>query len=194
MAKFYRLNEHIQAQNLRVIDAKGELIGILSKTEALEKAKEQELDLIEIAPNADPPVAKIANFQKFRYEENKKNRASKKGSSEGGLKELWLSPRIADHDLQVRLDRTKEFLKNGHKVKLTVKFKGREMAHPQLGHAVLQKALDQLGEGAAVEREAKFEGRKLALIITKSRGGKKENEQDENKEINPQEIENNVQG
>lgn len=131
------------------------------------------MDLIEIAPNADPPVAKIIDFQKFRYEENKKDRGARKGSSEGGLKELWLSPRIDDHDLNVRLKRAEEFLKKGNKVKLTVKFKGREMGHPELGRAVLNHALEQLQDQAAVETEPKFEGRKLFMIITKVKGGKK---------------------
>lgn len=139
--------------------------------EALEKAKELGQDLIEIAPNADPPVAKITDFQKLRYEENKKNRASKKGSSTGELKELWLSPRIAEHDLKVRLNRTEEFLKEGHKVKLTVKFKGREMAHQELGYQVLQEALNLLGDKVAVERDPKMEGRKLSMIVGKNKGG-----------------------
>ncbi|KKQ82839.1 MAG: Translation initiation factor IF-3 [Candidatus Daviesbacteria bacterium GW2011_GWB1_39_5] len=136
----------------------------------MEKAKELGLDLIEIAPNADPPVAKITDFQKFRYEENKKERASKKGASAGDLKELWLSPRIAEHDLNVRLARTEEFLKGGHKVKLTVKFKGREMAHQELGYKVLQEAINLLGEKAAIEREPKMEGRKLSMIVGKGKG------------------------
>ncbi len=140
------------------------------------KAKQLGQDLIEIAPNADPPVAKIANFQKFRYEENKKERASKRDSS-GGLKELWLSPRIADHDLKVRLDKTEEFLKNGHKVKLTVKFKGREMAHQEVGHRVLQEALALLGNKVSVEREPKFEGKKLSMIVGKSKGGVEKDKQ-----------------
>lgn len=138
----------------------------------MEKAKDLGLDLIEVVPQADPPVARIFDFQKFRYEESKKERGSKK-SSEGGLKELWLSPRIADHDLQVRLDRTREFFEDGFKVKLTVKFKGREMTHPELGHQVLNEALSLLGEKASVEREPKFEGRRLSIIITKTKGGKK---------------------
>ncbi len=136
----------------------------------MEKARELEQDLIEIAPNADPPVAKIMDFQKFRYEENKKERASKKGTSAGELKELWLSPRIAEHDLKVRLTRTEEFLKDGHKVKLTVKFKGREMAHQELGHEVLREALSYLGGKVAVEKDAKMEGRKLSIIVGKTKG------------------------
>ncbi len=156
---------------LRVIDSKGEQLGILTKLEALEKAKQLGQDLIEIAPNADPPVAKIVDFQKFRYEENKKERASRKGNSLGELKELWLSPRIAEHDLRVRLTRTEEFLKDGHKVKLTVKFKGREMAHQELGRQVLEKALEVLGDKASVERDPKMEGRKLSMILGKNKGG-----------------------
>lgn len=167
-----------------MIDSKGSQLGVLTRQAALEKAKQQELDLIEIAPQADPPVAKIANFQKFRYDENKKQRASKKGSSEGGLKELWLSPRIDEHDLKVRLNRTEEFLKKGHKVKLTVKFKGREMAHQELGYRVLQQALTLLGGKVGVEREPKMEARKLSMIVGKSKGGIKEDGQDENQKIN----------
>ena len=161
-------------------------MGVITRIEALDKAKQLGLDLIEIAPSADPPVAKIANFQKFRYEENKKERGSKKGP-EGGLKELWLSPRIDEHDLKVRLNRTEEFLKKGYKVKLTVKFKGREMAHQELGHRVLQEALTLLGDKAAVERDSKMEGRKLSMIVGKNKGGKKEDDQDEDQQINTKE-------
>ena len=126
---------------------------------------------MEIAPNADPPVAKIVDFKKFKYEESKKERGNKKGG-EGGLKELWLSPRIDDHDLKVRITRTEEFLKGGFKVKLTVKFKGREMAHPENGRGGLDQTIALLGEGVGVEREAKFEGRNLSIIVTKNRSVK----------------------
>lgn len=175
MSKFYRLNEHIQVPTLRVIDAEGKQVGVLSRQEAIDKAKELGLDLVEITAQANPPVAKLVDFQKFRYEESKKDRASKKESG-GGLKELWLSPRIADHDLEVRIKRTEEFLKDGFKVKLTVKFKGREMAHPELGHQVIKQALELLGTQVAVERESRFEGRNLSIIVTKMRGGKDKEE------------------
>lgn len=175
MAKFYRLNQFIQASKLRVIDAEGKQMGILTKQEALDKAKEAELDLVEIAPNADPPVAKIVDFKKFKYDLSKKERGSKKGS-EGGLKELWLSPRIAEHDLKVRLDKTEEFLKTGHKVKLTVKFKGREMTHPELGRKVLDQTLSLLGENVIVEMEPKFEGRKLSMVVGRIKHAKGEDE------------------
>jgi len=156
-----------------VIDPEGKQLGVITRLEALEKAKELELDLIEIAAQADPPVARIFDFKKFRYEESKKDRGAKKGG-EGGLKELWLSPRIEEHDLKVRLDRTREFLEEGYKVKLTVKFKGREMAHPDLGHRVLQEVMELLGDKAAIEGEPKFEGRRLSMIVTKIKGGKKD--------------------
>lgn len=106
------------------------------------------------------------------------------------MKELWLSPRIAEHDLKVRLDRAKEFLKEGHKVKLTVKFKGREMTHPELGHEVLRQVLTSLGEHVSVERESRFEGRNLSVILVKSKGGKKD-EQTKNQQISTKEGEDN---
>lgn len=171
MAKFYRINWNIQSPKLRVIDNEGNQLGIIDKQEALNKAKELGLDLVEVASQADPPVARIVNFQKFRYEETKKEKSPRKDSA-GGLKELWLSPRIEEHDIKVRLARTEEFLKDGHKVKLVVKFKGREMAHPELGRNVLNEALALLGDKASVEREPKFEGRNLSIILSKSRGGK----------------------
>lgn len=124
--------------------------------------------MIEVAPNANPPVARILNFQKFKYEESKKNRGTKK-SSGGELKELWLSPRIADHDLQVRLNQAQKFLQDGQKVKLTVKFRGREMAYPKLGFDVLNQAIAMLESKALVEKPPKFEGRKLSMIITKGK-------------------------
>ena len=171
MAKFYRTNWNIQSLKLRVIDNEGNQLGILDKQEALNKAKALGLDLVEVASQTDPPVARIVNFQKFKYEESKKERSSKKDSA-GGIKELWLSPRIEEHDIKVRLARTEEFLKDGHKVKLVVKFKGREMAHPETGHKVLNEALTLLGNKVSVEREPKFEGRNLSIILSKNRGGK----------------------
>ncbi len=130
------------------------------------------LDLIEIASNADPPVARILDFKKFKYDEGKKDRAARKGTSDSSLKELWLSPRIAEHDLMVRVNRAQKFLDDGHKVKLTVKFKGREMAHPEVGRNVLNKVLEQFDGRITIDREIKFEGRNLSVIIGKMKGNK----------------------
>ncbi len=192
IAKFFRLNESIQASKLRVIGPDGGQLGILTREEALDKAKQLELDLVEIAANTDPPVVKITDFQKVRYAEKKKQEAAKRQSG-AQLKELWFSPRIADHDLQVRLNKAEEFLKVGDKVKLTVRFKGREMAHPELGHQVLQKTLAHFGEQIQIEREQKFEGRNLSVIISKLKGGEK-NAETKNEKINSEENQSNQQG
>jgi translation initiation factor IF-3 len=131
------------------------------------------LDLIEVASNASPPVARILDFQKFKFDEQKKERAAKKHAKEVDQKEFWLSPRIADHDLMVRVRRGEEFIKGGDKVKFTVKFRGREMGHPELGHAVLKKVMDHFKDTVQVERDPRFEGRNLSIIIGQAKGGNK---------------------
>lgn len=150
---------------LRVIGADGTQLGVLKREEALKKAQEEQLDLVEVAPNTSPPVAKIVDFQKFKYLENKKEQAARKHARDVELKEIWLSPRIAEHDLGVRLKKAEEFLEDGNKVKLTVKFKGREMAHPEVGQEVVRQALDYFGDRIVTERETRFEGRNLTTII-----------------------------
>lgn len=190
MAKFYRINQFIQAKELRVLDAQNVQIGVLTKEAAIEKARELGLDLVEIASQAQPPVAKIIDYKKFKYSESKKERAAKKVSG-GGLKELWLSPRIDTHDLEVRIKRAEEFLREGYKVKLTVKFRGRELGHRELGYAVLKEAFQMLGDQAGSENDPKFEGRNLSVVLVKSHKGKN-NGQTENQEINPKETKNNI--
>ncbi len=140
-------------------------MGVISREEALAKAAEQELDLVEVAENAQPPVARIVDFEKFKYQEDKKEQAARKRVREVELKEVWLSPRIAAHDLETRLKKANEFLEEGDKVKLTVKFRGREMAHPEQGYKVVENALKFWGEKVIVERETKFEGRNMTTII-----------------------------
>lgn len=120
---------------------------------------------MEVAPQAQPPVARIIDFSKFRYQEEKKEQAAKKHAKDVELKEIWLSPRIAQHDLEIRLKRAEEFLEKGNKVKLTIKFKGREMAHPQTGYKVVDETLAYFGDRINIEREAKFEGRNLTVIV-----------------------------
>ena len=123
------------------------------------------MDLVEVAPEVKPPVARITDFEKFRYKEEKKEQAAKKHARDVELKEIWLSPRIAQHDLLVRLKKVEEFLRDGDRVKLTVKFKGREMIHPESGQKVVGQALEYLGEKVVIERETKFEGRNLTTIV-----------------------------
>lgn len=157
-----------------VVDRDGNKLGVMSKTLALAKAKEAGLDLVEIAAQANPPVAKIIEFQKFKYEENKKEQAAKKHAKDVELKEIWLTPRIAEHDLQTRLRRVEEFIGENNKVMFRVKFKGREMAHTELGFQLLNRCLEVLGDKVGIEREAKLEGRSITLIIGRSRGQKNE--------------------
>ena len=168
--KYYRTNYNIPDGELLVVDARGEKLGLLKRDEALRKAREAGLDLVEIAPMAKPPVAKIIEFQKFKYEESKKEQAAKKHAKEVELKEVWLTPRIAEHDLLTRIRRVKEFIGENNKVMFRVKFKGREMAHTDLGFALLNKVLEILGDKVGVERDAKLEGRSITLIIGRSRG------------------------
>jgi translation initiation factor IF-3 len=131
----------------------------------LEKARDASLDLVEVARNAKPPVVKIVDFKKFKYEENKKERVARKKTREIDTKEIWLSPTISDHDLEIRLSRARHFLGAGDKVKLTVKFAGRQIIHPELGRNILDKALDNLSEIAEKDSEPKMAGRALSINI-----------------------------
>ena len=144
-------------------------MGVISRDEALRKAQAESLDLVEIAPQAIPPVAKIVDFQKFKYEESKREQAAKKHAKDVELKEIWLSPRIAEHDLQTRLNRVEEFLKNGDKIMFRVKFRGREMAHTEFGFNLLKRIFEDLKDKISIERDPKLEGRSITAIIGRSK-------------------------
>lgn len=178
--KYYRINFNIPGGELLVVDSRGEKLGVMSKDQALAKAREAGLDLVEIAPMARPPVAKIIEFQKFKYEESKKEQAAKKHAKEVELKEIWLTPRIAEHDLLTRIRRVEEFISDNNKVMFRVKFKGREMAHVDIGFALLKRVMDILGEKVGIERDAKLEGRSITLIIGRNRGVNKHESQAQN--------------
>lgn len=178
--KYYRINFNIPDRELLVVDNQGNKLGLMSKTEALRRAKEAGLDLVEIAALAKPPVAKIIEYQKFKYEENKKEQAAKKHAKDVELKEIWLTPRIAEHDLLTRIRRVEEFIGDNNKVMFRVKFKGREMAHTNLGFELLNRVLEILDDKVVIERDAKLEGRSITLIIGRSRGGKNEKDKTQN--------------
>jgi translation initiation factor IF-3 len=166
------MNQNLPMGDYLVVDASEGNLGVMPRDKALEMAREKGLDLVEIAAQAKPPVVKIVDFQKFRYEESKKEQAAKKNAKEVELKEIWLTPRIAEHDLMTRLRRVEEFLGDNNKVMFRVKFKGREMAHIDQGFILLNKVYDLLGDKIQVEREAKREGRNITVIIGKNRKGK----------------------
>lgn len=179
--KFYRVNERIFASTLRVLDTDGKQIGVISKFEALEKARSQGLDLVEIAPMAKPPVAKIIDFKKFLYQEAKKSREEKKKAKTSETKEVRLGPFMSENDLGVMTRRAREFLEDGNKVRLVVIFNGRQITHPEFGHRVLDKILNDLSNVSKTEREKHLEGRKLICLISPDKKGHvKQNEKEEN--------------
>lgn len=174
--KFYRLNLNISAPKVRVVDQKGKQIGIFLRQKALELAREKEVDLVEIAPRAYPPVCKLIDFRKFLYLEKKRERREKKGSKARGIKEIRLRPFIGDHDYRFRLDQAREFLKEGNKLRIRVPFFGREIAKKKFGFEIFNRLLKDLGEGVQVEREARFIGKTLVaqMALIKKYDQKKE--------------------
>nr|MBI5455374.1 translation initiation factor IF-3 [Candidatus Levybacteria bacterium] len=164
--KIYRVNERIFAHTLRVLDSEGKQIGVISKFEALQKAKDLGLDLVEIAAGAKPPVAKIIDFKKFLYQEAKKSREEKKKAKTSETKEVRLGPFMSDNDLSVMTRRAKDFLEDGNKVKLVITFSGRQVTHPEFGHKILDKILADLASISKIERERRLEGKKLMTIIS----------------------------
>lgn len=180
--QYWRINEKIPSGDLRVIGADGKQIGVLNKDKALEKAKELGLDLIEIAPKAKPPVAKIIEFGKFKYQEEKKQKKAKKGIKTTELKEIRLSPFIADADYKTRICRINEFLDEGNKVRVVVKFKGRQMGSKQFGYDLLKKVLGNIEREINIDMEPKFIGRHLAMVISPMGKAKKKKEEKQGKE------------
>lgn len=163
---YWRTNDRIQAQTLRVIGPEGKQLGVFSKQEALQQAQEAGLDLVEIAPTAKPPVAKIVDFAKFRYQQDKKDREAKLKEKKGSeQKELWLTPFMADNDYQIRLSRIKEFLTDGHKVRIAVRFTGRQLAHREFGFVWAKRVEKDTEDLARVDSPPKFIGRQCLMTI-----------------------------
>lgn len=170
--KFYRFNQYIQVREVRVVDKKGKQIGVLTINEALKQAQQKGLDLVEVAPKAQPPVCKIIDFKKFKYLESKKVQGERKKSKKVGTKEVRLTPFMAEGDFNYRTRRAEEFLKEGHKVKLTVKFKGRQLDKKEFGYKILGKAIEGLNRWAKTETGPKFIGRRIEVILAPVTGGK----------------------
>src|SRR4030042_2514532 len=156
--KFFKLNHQITASELRVLGEDGKQLGILPLSEALKKAQELNLDLVELAPDAKPPVAKLIEFKKFKFQQKKKEKEARRHTKQVELKEVRVSPFIGDHDLQTALERIKKFIGDGDLVKISIVFTGRQMAHPAFGLKMLQKIMGNLGDTVEKEREGRFEG------------------------------------
>jgi translation initiation factor IF-3 len=160
-----RVNEQITVPNVRLIDADGQMLGVLSKREALIKAMDAGLDLVEVSPNADPPVCKILDYGKFKYESQKKKNEARKKQKIIEVKEIKMRPGIDDHDYDVKMRAMHRFLEEGDKVKVTMRFRGREMVHQELGLKVLDRVRGQLDEVAKVEQMPRLEGRQMTMVI-----------------------------
>jgi translation initiation factor IF-3 len=160
-----RFNEHISVPKVRVIDENGENIGVLLTAEAIEQAAEVGLDLVEISPNADPPVCKFLDIGKYKYEAQKKANIARKNQKTQEIKEIKMRPNIDDHDYETKMKKVFEFLEEGDKVKLTLRFRGREMAHGQLGMQVLMRVQEAVAEVAKVEQHPRMEGRQMLMVL-----------------------------
>lgn len=161
-----RINEKIRAREVRLIGDAGEQLGIVAIEDALNSARNSNLDLVEVAPTADPPVCRILDHGKYVYEQTKKQREARKHQKNTLLKEVRFRPKIDRHDVAFKTNQVARFLGNGDKVKITVMFRGREITHPELGRKILDNVCEFLGESAVVERSAIMEGRFMSMILT----------------------------
>ena len=159
-------NKYITAKTIRLIGADGEMVGVVSLEEGLKQASSVDLDLVEISPMAEPPVCKIMDFGRYKYEAKKKILNSKKNQKVSVIKEIKLRPVISDHDLQIKAKHIIKFLNEGSKVKVSLKFKGREITHDELGFKILEKIKVEIEQYGKVESEAKFEGKQLIMILS----------------------------
>ncbi len=160
-----RFNEFISVPKVRVIDENGENIGVLLTAEAIEQAAAVGLELVEVSPNADPPVCKFLDVGKFKYEAQKKANLARKSQKTQEIKEIKMRPNIDDHDYGVKMRKIHEFIAEGDKVKVTLRFRGRELAHGQLGMVLLQRVQTDVEETAKVEQHPRMEGRQMLMVI-----------------------------
>ena len=160
-----RVNEEIRVPQVRLIDQDGEMIGVLTARDAVQRAYSVGLDLVEISPNADPPVCKILDYGKFKYEQQKKKNEARKKQKVVEVKEIKFRPMIDDHDYDVKMRSMIRFFEEGDKVKVTLRFRGREMAHQELGIKLLDRVKEDTSKMAKVESDARFEGRQMVMIL-----------------------------
>ena len=166
-----RINEEIRVREVRVTTAEGEQLGIMQVRDALQMAMEQNLDLVEVAPTARPPVCRIMDYGKFKYEQQKRDKEAKKKQKIVTIKEVKLRPNIEDHDFDVKKKNALRFLEDGDKVKVTIMFRGRELSHPELGRVLLVRMAKELADIANVERDPKLEGKNMIMILNPKQQG-----------------------
>ena len=161
-----RVNEDISVAQVRLVDENGEQVGVVDIDDALQRAGNAGLDLVEVSPNAEPPVCKIIDYGKLKYQEQKKKNEARKKQKTIDVKEIKLRPNIDTHDYDVKMRNARRFIDDGDKVKVTLRFRGREMAHQDLGAQVLERVRDELDEIAKVEQMPKMEGRQMVMVMS----------------------------
>jgi translation initiation factor IF-3 len=166
-----RLNERIRVPEVRLIGADGEQVGVVPTEEALQRAQAEDLDLVEVAPEAKPPVARLLDYSKYKYEQEQKAKAARKHQQQVNVREIKLRPKIADHDYETKKGHVERFLRNRDKVKVTIMFRGREQAHPERGRALLQRLFGDVEELATIESEPLQEGRNMSMMLAPVRDG-----------------------
>jgi len=164
-----RLNERIRVPEVRLIGADGEQVGVLPTEQALERAQSEDLDLVEVAPEAKPPVARLLDYSKYKYEQEQKAKAARKHQQQVNIREIKLRPKIATHDYETKKGHVERFLRQRDKVKVTIMFRGREQAHPERGRALLQRLFEDLEGLATVESEPLQEGRNMSMLLAPTR-------------------------
>ncbi|GJM84138.1 translation initiation factor IF-3 [Paenibacillus sp. HMSSN-139] len=165
ISKEHLINDEIRAKEVRLVGAEGEQIGIKPLREALQMAIDLNLDLVNVAPTAKPPVCRIMDYGKFRYEQQKKEKEARKNQKIVDIKEVWFRANIEEHDFQTKLRNVIKFLKDGDKVKCSVRFRGREITHADIGKKILDRVKDEVAEISSVERVPKLEGRSMIMIL-----------------------------
>ncbi|HIC94090.1 MAG TPA: translation initiation factor IF-3 [Anaerolineae bacterium] len=165
-ARQYRVNERIRAKEVRLIDENGQQMGIVPLREALSVAQERGLDLVEVAPNADPPVCRIMDYGKYLYERAKRERKARKTRKAAEIKEIRLRPKTGEHDVAFKIRDARRFLDDGCKVRVRVRFRGREITYPELGLKMLERIAGELEDIASIEQEPRMEGRSMVMLLT----------------------------
>ena len=160
-----RINERIRGPEVRLIGEDGEQVGVVKRDDALSYARERDLDLVEIAPEASPPVCRVLDYSKYKYEQEQRRKQARKHQQQVTIREMKLRPKIATHDYETKKGHILRFLKHGDKVKVTIMFRGREVAHPERGEVLLRRVAVELGEFGAIEQEPNQEGRNMTMVL-----------------------------
>ncbi len=164
------MNERIRAREVRLIDENGEMLGVMPSGRALDIARERNLDIVEISPNAMPPICKLMDYGRYKYEQAKKENEARKNQKTITLKEIRMRPRTDDHDIQVKTRKIQEFLAEGDKVRVSVQFRGAEMRHPDIGRKLLDSIAEVLKGTVTIERSPSMEGRMMSMIVSRAPG------------------------